>query len=98
MKFLVVVTSPSIYQIATSVIFLFKTLHINLAARGVSDTWTKYIICLRRYLWLIVTRIRKWNWIVFERTWLGGLNYKNPIKGDWDMLVGGGGGPMMETL
>ena len=67
--------------IDTSIIFLFKTLYIDAASRGVSDTWNTDITVLKRCSWLIVTRRRKWNWKVFARPGLENFNDENPLKG-----------------
>ena len=68
--------------IATSIIFIFKTLYPDEAAWGVSDTWATYITALTGYLWTMVTIIRKWDCSVFGRPGFGDLNDENPLKGD----------------
>ena len=62
MKFLAIVSPPSIYQVAISKIFLFETLYLDAAAQGEgSDPWTTDITALRRSLLVMVTRRWKRN-------------------------------------
>ena len=66
--------------INVSRIFLFETLYPDAAALGVSDPWTSDITDLGRSSFIMVTRIREWNWRVFLRPGLGDFNYKNSLK------------------
>ena len=61
-------------------ILLFETLYLDAASQGLSDPWTTYITYLRRYLWLMVTRRKKWNYRVFARPGLGDFYDDNPSK------------------
>ena len=65
------------------------TWYLVAAVRGVYITWMKEITYLRRYSWLMVTRIRKWNWRVFARPGLEDFKDENPQKGL--ICVGRGG-------
>ena len=71
-------TDPSLAAI--SMIFLFETIYLDVAAQEVSDPWTKYITALRRSSWLMVTRRRKWNCGVFMRPGLRDFYGDNPYK------------------
>ena len=66
---------PSLVSISS--IFLFETLYLDAGALGVSDPWTTYVIALRRYSCLMVTRRRKCNRRVFARPGLGDFHDDN---------------------
>ena len=81
--------------ISISRLFLFKTLHLDASEQGVYCLWTIYITALRRFPWIIATRIQKRNWRVFAIPRLGDFNDENHEKG---LRCVGRGIQMMKTL
>ena len=74
--------------IAISVIFLFETLYLDAAARGVSDLWTTDITYLRISSWIMVTRIGSGILdSLRDRGWWGFM--MKTLKKVLDVLVGG---------